>query len=155
MRATLLSVGRPRDEDLQRKVDDYGERLRRFGIAWETISVPEERPGGRFSDAHVVEREARALRGALPSRGTIVALDVRGRTWSSEELAPRVERWLRPHATFVVGGPLGLDATFVETADVHWSLSALTFPHELARVLVAEQIYRAVTIARNVPYHKA
>ena len=66
----------------------------------------------------------------------------------------RLERWATPRLTLVVGGPLGLHRKLLERADGRWSLSPLTFPHELVRGLVAEQLYRALTILRRVPYHK-
>jgi 23S rRNA (pseudouridine1915-N3)-methyltransferase len=84
----------------------------------------------------------------------VVALDRSGALLDSEELARMLERWANPAATFLVGGPLGLHRTVFEGSDRVWSLSPLTFPHEIARALVAEQLYRAVTILRGVPYHK-
>jgi 23S rRNA (pseudouridine1915-N3)-methyltransferase len=134
--------------------DDYAERVRRFGLAFESRFVPEVRPGGRFSDAHVREREARNLRAALPERCNVIALSADGRALTTDVFARRLERWSQPLAVFVIGGPLGLDPAFRKTADAVLSLSPMTLPHELARVVIAEQIYRAVTILRGVPYHK-
>jgi 23S rRNA (pseudouridine1915-N3)-methyltransferase len=73
---------------------------------------------------------------------------------TTEAFARRLQSWSVPAAAFVVGGPLGLDREFVQAANAAVSLSAMTLPHELARVVLAEQIYRAVTILRGVPYHK-
>jgi 23S rRNA (pseudouridine1915-N3)-methyltransferase len=134
--------------------DDYAARIERLGVRYVARSVPEVRPTGRFTDEHVKERECQGLLGALATKGTVVALDRSGRTLTSESLARHLERWGRPRATFVIGGPLGLHPTLLERADWVWSLSSLTFPHELARALLAEQLYRAVTILRGVPYHK-
>jgi len=134
--------------------DDYAERVRRFGVAFDARWVPEVRPGGRFSDAHVREREARNLKEALPDRCSVIALSPEGRALTTDAFARRLERWAQPTAAFLVGGPLGLEPTFRKTADAVLSLSPMTLPHELARVVLAEQIYRAVTILRGVPYHK-
>jgi len=134
--------------------DDYAERVRRFGVAFDARWVPEVRPGGRFSDAHVREREARNLKEALPDRCSVIALSPEGRALTTDAFARRLERWAQPLAAFLVGGPLGLEPTFRKTADAVLSLSPMTLPHELARVVLAEQIYRAVTILRGVPYHK-
>lgn len=150
----VLSVGKPRHSLLDRVHDDYAERIRRFRVAYDDRFVPETRPGGRMDDRHVREREANALLGALPDVGTVVALDPAGSVLDSEGLARRLERWAAPAAVFVLGGPLGLGGALLDRADFRWSLSRLTFPHELARVLVAEQLYRAITLLRGVPYHK-
>jgi 23S rRNA (pseudouridine1915-N3)-methyltransferase len=116
--------------------------------------VAEVRPGGRYSDEHVRKREARLLLEALDGRGTVIALDPSGRALRSDELAGRLERWATPRADLVIGGPLGLHRDLLERADFRWSLSPLTFPHELARVIVAEQVYRGLTILRGLPYHR-
>ena len=84
----------------------------------------------------------------------MIALSPDGRALTTAAFTQRLERWSQPLAAFVVGGPLGLDPDFRKTADAVMSLSPMTLPHELARVVLAEQIYRAVTILRGVPYHK-
>ena len=154
MKVHVLSVGKPRDPELTRLHDRYAERLARLGADYRCRFVPEVRPGGRFSDDHVREREARSLREGLDGRGTVVALDATGQQLASPRMAERLERWATPRVTFVIGGPLGLERAFVEEADWAWSLSSLTFPHELVRVVLAEQLYRALTILKGVPYHK-
>jgi len=150
----LLSVGRPRDPETGALHDRYAERIRRLGVDYRCSWVAEVRAGTRYSDAHVRQREAEGLRRALGPRAAVVAVDPRGREIDSRSLARRLERWATREATFVVGGPLGLDAELCDSAEWVWSLSRLTFPHELARVLVAEQLYRALTILRGIPYHK-
>ena len=100
--------------------------------------------------------EAERLRRRIPARARVVALAREGEGWSSAELARRFGRWQeegRPLA-FVIGGSTGLDPAFLAGADARWSLGPLTLPHELARVVVAEQLYRAGTILRGEPYHK-
>lgn len=109
---------------------------------------------GRGGEEHAKEREARALLESIGAGGFTVALDPRGSLLTTEELASALPRWARPRAAFLVGGPLGLHSSALDRADRIWSISPLTFPHELVRVLFAEQIYRAVTILRHVPYHK-
>lgn len=150
----MLAVGRPDRGRLGSLFDEYAERIRRFGIGLDARFVPEVRPSTRFSDAHIREREARHLRDALPERCSVIALSPDGRPLTTEVFTRRLERWSQPLAVFVVGGPLGLDPDFQGSADVVLSLSPMTLPHELARVVLAEQLYRAVTILRGVPYHK-
>jgi 23S rRNA (pseudouridine1915-N3)-methyltransferase len=156
VRIRLLSVGKPREKEPVLLHDRYARRIERMGVGYVTDWVPEVAPGGRYSDEHVREREARSLRDSLAAaeRSTVIALDREGRMLDSRELSRLLERWATPRATFVIGGPLGLQREFAAEAGARWSLSALTFPHELARVLVAEQLYRALTIHRGVPYHK-
>jgi len=149
-----LVVGRPRDAEATALHDRYAARLERLGVTYEAAWVAEVRSGGRFSDEHVREREARLLGEKLPDRGRLIALDGRGRELTSAQLARRLGDWARVEATFVVGGPLGLHRPFLDRADWVWSLSALTFPHELVRAILVEQLYRALTLLRGVPYHK-
>jgi len=152
-----LSVGKPRGRALVALHADYLERIERLGVSYRANWVAEVRSGGRFSDDHVREREARLLLGKLDRperRGTVIALDRSGRMFDSETLARRIERWCMPRAVLLIGGPLGLHRRMLDRADESWSLSPLTFPHELVRVLVAEQVYRALTLLRGIPYHK-
>ena len=154
MKIRMLQVGKPRDAPAVALHDRYVERIERLGVGYAVSWVPEVQPDGRFSDEHVREREARALLEELDAKSTAIALDRGGQSLTSEELSRRLERWATPRATFVIGGPLGLHGGILDRADWRWSLSPLTFPHELARVIVAEQLYRALTLLRGVPYHK-
>ncbi len=100
--------------------------------------------------------EAKTLRAALPE-GIIVALDERGKTIGSEAFATQLARWRddgRPAASFVIGGADGLDPDFVRAADLTLSFSPLTWPHQLVRIMLAEQLYRATTILSGHPYHR-
>lgn len=100
--------------------------------------------------------EARALRSALPD-GIVVALDEHGRAMASEPFASQLARWRddgRPAASFVIGGADGLDPDFVRSADLVLSFSPLTWPHQLVRIMLAEQLYRATTILSGHPYHR-
>jgi len=154
LKIVILSVGRPQRAAFGPIFDDYAARIRRFGVDFDAKWVPEVRAGGRFSDAHVREREAKALGDALPDRGCAIVLSPEGALLDSEAFAKRLESWARRSASFVIGGPLGLDPAFAERAEAKLSLTPMTLPHELARVVLAEQLYRAVTILKRVPYHK-
>jgi len=102
------------------------------------------------------EEEAKLIGGHLISGARVIAMDSRGKIWSTEQLAGKVEVWSQQtnHFQFVIGGPDGLSDVIVNRADEIWSLSNLTFPHFLVRVLLAEQIYRALMLNANHPYHK-
>ena len=101
--------------------------------------------------------QSATLLGAIPDRGTVVVLDERGQTFDSLKFARWLERLTidSPHGIhFVVGGDVGLDETIKRRADVLLSLSSMTLPHQIARVVLLEQIYRACTLMRNIRYHK-
>ncbi len=136
----VVAVGRMRDAALRGAADEYVRRLRRY--------------------AHVEEREvkeAARLAGAIPEAARLVALSRTGVPWSSMELARQTAQWDQEgrDVALAIGGADGLPAPLLERAECLWSLSALTFPHELARVIVLEQLYRAFTIRRGEPYHRA
>ena len=152
MTLLILAVGRLRSA-YREVCDDYLRRLGRHA-RMEEIEVREASRAPTVEAQR--EEEATRLRARLPGGATVVALTREGSAWSSEELARRVEGWrvaARP-LTFVVGGSHGLSAGFLAAANVRWSLGPLTLPHELARVVVVEQLYRAFTILRGEPYHK-
>jgi 23S rRNA (pseudouridine1915-N3)-methyltransferase len=154
LRIDLLTVGRPRNRTLAALHDDYAARIVRLGVRYAARHVPEVRLTGSTSVEHVKEREARSLLASIGSKGVHVALDPGGDLVTSDALARKLARLAERGATLAVGGPLGLHRSVLDRAAWVWSLSPLTFPHELVRVLVVEQVYRAVTIARGVPYHK-
>jgi 23S rRNA (pseudouridine1915-N3)-methyltransferase len=148
----LLAVGKLRSY-FREACDDYLRRIGRYG----PVSVREVREAGRAATAALRRRqEADRLRSELPPRAVVVVLDRAGSSWSSDELARRLERWRvgAVPVALVVGGAFGLDPELIRSAAHRWSLGPLTLPHELARVVVLEQWYRAWTILRGEPYHK-
>jgi 23S rRNA (pseudouridine1915-N3)-methyltransferase len=136
----VFAVGRLRLGWAQEACADYDRRLRRFGGV-ETIEIPDSDPAG----------EAKQLRQKLKG-GPIVACDPHGDSWSSETLA----EFLGHHGSpgFLIGGPEGIDADLLEQADHRLGFGAITLPHELARVVLFEQIYRGLSILRGHPYHR-
>ncbi|HEY6224338.1 MAG TPA: 23S rRNA (pseudouridine(1915)-N(3))-methyltransferase RlmH [Gemmatimonadales bacterium] len=139
MRYTVVAVGRIRSAALRTACDEYLSRLRHYAKI----------------DEREVKDEAR-LSEAIDGATRLVALSRAGEPWSSPELAQRTARWDLEgrEVAFAIGGADGLPRALVERAEAVWSLSAMTFPHELARVLVLEQLYRAFTIRRGEPYHR-
>lgn len=154
MRARLICVGKPKQPHTGALYDDYAARTRKLGLDLAAGWVAEERSGGRYSDEHVTERESARLLAELDRSEKLVALDRSGRALNSEQLASTLPRWTTPRALFVLGGPLGHHEKLLQRAEDVWSLGPLTLPHELARVVLIEQLYRAMTIIRGVPYHK-
>ena len=139
MRYRVVAVGRVRDAALRAACDGYLERLRRY------TRVEEQE----------VKDEARVL-AAVPEGSRLVALSRAGASWTSAQLADWTARWELDarDVTFAVGGADALPAAVLGRAERVWSLSPLTLPHELARVVLYEQLYRAYTIRRGEPYHR-
>jgi 23S rRNA (pseudouridine1915-N3)-methyltransferase len=148
----LLAVGKLRPS-FRDAADDY---LRRFARHHKVREI-EVREASRAPTAAAQRREeGERLRGKLPAGARLVALARLGAAWTSEELARRLDGWMREArpVALAIGGSRGLDPALVAGAADRWSLGPLTLPHELARVVVAEQLYRASSILRGQPYHK-
>jgi 23S rRNA (pseudouridine1915-N3)-methyltransferase len=152
--ATILAVGRLRGWTAEGS-DDYLTRLRRYFPA-EVVEVPEE-DMNRRSPEEVLAAEGKRLIKRIPTGAYVVALDrERGKPLSSEELARRLSSLGvagRSHVAFVLGGPLGLSVDVLGRADERLSFGSITLPHALARVVLLEQLYRAVKIERGEKYH--
>jgi 23S rRNA (pseudouridine1915-N3)-methyltransferase len=150
-RIDILAVGKL-GADLRPAFEHY-RRLLGGSVRFEVREVRETPLRGRSAD-EVLRDEARRLMGALPGEGTTVALVVDGPAHDSESFARLLQGWLeRGRVTFVIGGSLGLADEVRAAADSGLSLSAMTLPHQLARVVLAEQVFRALKIARHETYH--
>ena len=121
-----------------------------------TVSQPRLRWPIPADIKRLVRQEGERMLEALPKNVLVVALDVAGRQWRTEELAQQLGDWMHEGRDIALlsGGPDGLAPACREKADRSWSLSPLTFPHPLVRIIVAEQLYRATTILKHHPYHK-
>lgn len=152
MRLGLAAVGRLRPM-FREAADEYLGRNQAF---WPLVEQ-EVREAGRAGNPVAQRREeGHRLQAAVPDGALLVALDREGRGWSSEQLARRLGRWRDQGRTvwFLIGGAVGLDADLLGRAAERWSLGPLTLPHQLARIVVLEQLYRAGTILAGQPYHK-
>ena len=152
MRVTLICVGRLARE--YQPVWRHYERLMRPYAEVEILEVSETPLAGGEDNARA--KEGTALLGLLRKGAFTVALDGRGQQYSSEEWSAFLaEKKLhgQSHFQFLLGGASGLDARVLDAADRRWSLSRLTFPHQMARCIVLEQLYRAIRIERGEPYH--
>ena len=153
MQLRLIWVGRTRNEPLRVLVEDYLKRLARFSRC-ETTELREAAEGDRAS---VVETEGKRIVEALRPHSYVVVLDREGRQWSSVQLAAEIEKWQmnsQKEIAFVIGGHYGVSSEVNRRAANLWSLSRLTFTHEMARLVLVEQLYRAYTITRGLPYQK-
>ena len=155
MRIHLIAIGRRR-AGWER--DGYREYARRMPaeLSLELHEVAPSKRTKRIPAERAVEDETRRLLSAIPGGARVVALDERGAAWTTLELANRIERWMHDGRALalLVGGADGLAPACIEAAEHRWSLSPLTLPHGLARIVVAEQLYRASSILRRHPYHR-
>lgn len=144
MRVAIVAVGKVKERPLRAVLDDYLARIRRY-TKFEEVELKDGAEG--------VVRER--FEKAIDPRGRTVALEVDGVRWSSPRLAKELERCAVhsvPTLTFLIGGSYGLPKAVSEAADIRLSISDMTLPHRLARVVLAEQVYRGFTILKNEPY---
>ena len=156
---TILCTGKLKEKFYLDAVAEYVKRLSRF-CKLEIIELPEERLPEDPSPAQIeaaLSKEADAVRAKLPNGCLVIAMCVEGRERSSEELAQLVGTWEQSsakHLVFLIGGSYGLHPSIKAEAQVKLSMSPMTFPHHLARVMLLEQIYRAFKIREGSSYHK-
>jgi 23S rRNA (pseudouridine1915-N3)-methyltransferase len=151
----LISVGNRMPRWVQEGYQEYAKRLPRECL----LKLVEIAPGhrGKGADlARAVREEGERMLKALPRDCLVLALEIEGQRWSTEQLAQKLDHWMADgrDLALLVGGPEGLADSCRQRADAGWSLSPLTLPHPLVRVLLAEQIYRAWTVLNRHPYHR-
>lgn len=156
MRARLIAVGERMPDWVADGFDEYRKRLSRE-LPLDLVEIRLGARGKGRDPARAIADEGAAVRAALPKDVHIVALDGRGSAWSSEQLAAELKRWRMEgrDLAFLIGGPDGHAADVLSNAHQRWSLGPLTLPHMLVRLVVAEQLYRAVTMLAGHPYHRA
>ena len=158
-RVTVLCVGKLKEKFYLEAAAEYVKRLQRF-CKLELVELPESRLPESPSPAEVqraLAAEAVAIRERLPKGGAVIALCIEGKPCSSVELSRRMEELAvagKTQLTFLIGGSVGLDEILKRQADWRLSMSPMTFPHHLARIMLLEQIYRAYQISAGTKYHK-
>ena len=158
-KVTVLCVGKLKERFYIDAAAEYCKRLQRH-CKLELLELPEYRLPDNPSPAEIqkaLETEAAAIREKLPKGGALVAMCIEGKTCSSEALAQRMEDFAvsgKTQVTFLIGGSVGLDASLKTQADWKLSMTPMTFPHHMARIMLLEQIYRAYQIQQGTKYHK-
>ena len=136
----------------------FTEYTKRFADKYhlQLIEIPLEKRSNKTSALNATEKEGERILSLIKPTHHVVALDVSGNMWSTEQLANNMKTWQThgAHVDFMIGGPDGLSLNCLQRANEKWSLSRLTFPHHLVRLLLAEQLYRAHTILHDHPYHR-
>jgi 23S rRNA (pseudouridine1915-N3)-methyltransferase len=155
MELIIAAVGTRMPDWVDTAFAEYQKRMPREARIRLVEIKPEKREGGKTAQ-QMMQAEAARIEAALPKDCYRVVLDERGKQWTSVALAENLQRWLAAgrDTALIVGGADGLAAEIKTRADLAWSLSVLTLPHILVRVLLAEQLYRAASILQNHPYHR-
>ncbi len=155
MRLRLLTITHKAPSWIQQGYEEYAKRLP-ASCALDLIEIPAEKRGTNADIKRLTEKEGEKMLAHIKPGDLIIALDVKGKSWSTEQLSQQLATWQEKgrDVDLLVGGPEGLAPACLQKAEQSWSLSPLTFPHILVKLIVAEQIYRAWTILQNHPYHR-
>jgi len=155
MQIHLIAVGNRMPAWVSQGYEEFARRMPPE-CRLKLIEIPPAKRTKAADIKRLVRQEGERMLEALPKNAMVVALDVTGRQWCTEELAQQLDGWMHEgrDIALLLGGPEGLDPACREKAEQKWSLSLLTFPHPLVRIIVAEQLYRATTILKHHPYHK-
>lgn len=156
MQIHLLAAGTRLPSWINQGFEEYAGRLPpECKLTLKEIPLGASRRSG--DSAKAISEEGARMLAAIPERAHVIALEVNGRAFNTEQLAEKLNRWLQDgrDLALLIGGPDGLAPGCVERAETSWSLSPLTLPHGLVRIVAAEQLYRAWSILRNHPYHRA
>jgi 23S rRNA (pseudouridine1915-N3)-methyltransferase len=153
MRLRVIWTGKTRDAHLRALIDDYLKRLSHFA----RCEISEFRESAASGEKTGIDKDSKRISDGLREGAINVLLDPEGTEWSSEQLAQLMQRWQdsgTKEVAFIVGGPNGVSAELSARASQRWSLSRLTLTHEISRVVLLEQLYRAYTIIHGLPYQK-
>jgi 23S rRNA (pseudouridine1915-N3)-methyltransferase len=155
MKIQFWSVGKNHEPYVEAGTADFTKRISNyFPVSWKI--VPSLKNGGVLKEADLKKKESELILKALEDTDYLVALDEKGKMFSSAQLSAFLQARANESTkqlVFLIGGAYGLDTPVLKRANLTWSLSALTFPHQLVRLILAEQTYRACTILRNEKYH--
>ncbi len=159
MKFTVISVGKVKEKFYRDALNEYVKRLGAYGMT-NMIEVKDEACPEHYSEAEkrsVLDIEGRRILEKIPENAYVIALEIGGKKFSSEAFAKILEELAlkgNSHFCFIIGGSLGLSGDVLAGADLRLSFSDMTFPHQLMRVILLEQIYRAMKIGKGEPYHK-
>lgn len=155
MKLRLLCVGKLTGKFLRQGVVEFSGRVNRY-LPLTEVELKEEKGGKKADPDYIREREAERILARIPQQAVVVSLDENGRALSSEELAGELENHMvrgTSELVFIIGGAYGLSPSVRQRSHMVLSLSPMTFTHQMARLFLLEQLYRAFTIIRNEPYH--
>lgn len=156
MKLNLLAVGTKMPAWVTDGYQEYAKRMPRE-CSLQLHEITPAKRGKSGSSLQWMREEGERILAAIPDSHHVVALDVQGKSWCTEALAEQLKGWMADgrDVSLIVGGPDGLTDECLQRANQRWSLSALTLPHPLVRIVLSEQLYRAWTVLQNHPYHRA
>lgn len=159
MKITIISVGKLKEKYLKAGIEEYAKRLSRY-CTLELIEVADEKCPESLSEAEkdmIRNREGMKISAKIRDNSYLITMEIEGKEFTSEKLASKIEEITtggHSHITLLIGGSLGLSDSLKKKSNLSLSFSKLTFPHQLMRLILLEQIYRSFRIIRNEPYHK-
>jgi 23S rRNA (pseudouridine1915-N3)-methyltransferase len=155
LKITVIALGNKMPDWVTQGSNDYAKRFT-DGIQLKVIEIPLIRRSKSSDLVRIIEKESSLIKEALPAGARIIALEIEGKSFTSEELAQKIDQMQQTssHLCFLIGGPEGLSQEVLKLSHERWSLSKLTLPHPLVRIMLLETLYRAWTIINNHPYHK-
>lgn len=159
MNISIITVGKLKEKYLKQGIEEYTKRLSSYSKI-EIIEVPDEKAPEVLSEAEMIQvkdKEGERILAKVPADAHVIALAIDGKQKSSEELADTLDKlatYGKSKVAFIIGGSLGLSSLVLQRADDKLSFSKMTFPHQLMRLILVEQVYRAFRINRGEPYHK-
>jgi 23S rRNA (pseudouridine1915-N3)-methyltransferase len=155
MKLTIVAVGTRMPDWVQAGYNEYAKRMPRE-CALALREIPLATRGKNADTTRAIEKESEAMLAAIPAQERVIALDVLGQPQSTPALADALRNWQMEggNTSLLIGGPDGLSADCIGRASQRWSLSRLTLPHPLVRIVLAEQLYRAWSLLNNHPYHR-
>lgn len=155
MRIRIIAIGTKMPDWVEAGYAEYAKRMPR-DVVVEMVELPLAVRSKNTDIQKAMEKEGEAIMAAIAKGEQVIVLDVKGKAWSTEQLAENLAAWKMSGDNFclLIGGPDGLSPAILQMASIKWSLSPLTLPHPLVRILLIEQLYRACSILQNHPYHK-
>lgn len=155
MKINLICIGHRAPSWVKEGFEEYTQRLP-ASCRLNLIEIPLQKRTKQTDLLRLQRQEAKQMLAAIIPGSWVIALDEHGQHWDSQQLAQQLARWMQTYhtLTLLVGGPEGLAQECLQSAQQHWSLSSLTLPHQLVRIVVAEQVYRAWSLLNHHPYHR-
>lgn len=159
MNILIITVGKLKEKYLINGINEYIKRMGPYAKI-DIVEVPDEKAPEQLSDAQMLqvkEKEGERILAKVQAEAFVIALAIEGEMWSSEKFAKELDKlatYGQSKVTFIIGGSLGLSNSVMQRADAALSFSKMTFPHQLMRLILVEQVYRAFRINRGEPYHK-
>lgn len=155
MKIRIIAIGGKMPSWVTAGYTEYSKRLP-ADFRLELVELPLGKRGKNTDRKRAIKQEAEQMLAAIATNERVIALEVEGKSWTTEQLAQQINNWRMEGQSLciLIGGPDGLDSSCSERAEYSWSLSALTLPHTLVRIVLAEQLYRAWSIIQHHPYHK-